>query len=142
MIKSFSIYKVLALGGCMVLLATIYITQQFNYLHFFSGIFGDYEFHEFTYFIFNKSIRFFLNDTIMVLVIWLIFSKTKYVKLALFVELFGLVVLLPLYFLLKLNLEGTSEISSPLLSFIHRLIINPTLLILLIPAIYFQESRR
>jgi hypothetical protein len=52
------------------------------------------------------------------------------------VELF---VVLPIYFLLKLNLEGASEISSPLLSFIHRLIVNPMLMVLTGIALAYQK---
>jgi hypothetical protein len=60
--------------------------------------------------------------------------------LAVFIQLIDLVVLLPIYLLIKLAMEGDEEISSPLLSQFHRLIVNPTLMILLLPAIYFQRQ--
>ncbi len=135
-----STYKWPGLVICFLLLATVYISQQFNYLHWLLKPFGNPHLSDSAYFVVNKCIRFLLNDSIMVMVIYLLFNSKKYVKLAIGVELFGLLILLPVYFTLKLHFEGTSEISSPLLSFIHRLVINPTLLILLIPAIYYQES--
>lgn len=139
--NKFNSSRIILLTVCFLLLSLIYIGQRFNYLEYFTSFFGEHTYHDYTYFIFNKSFRFLLNDSIMVLVIWLIFKQKSYIKLALLVEGFGLFVMLPLYFSLKLNLEGTAEISSPLLSFIHRLIINPTLMILLIPALYYQDHQ-
>lgn len=77
------------------------------------------------------------------MMLWMIhlwFQSVKITRLALWVQLIDAVVLLPFYFFLKLSLEGDSEISSPLLSQLHRLIINPTLMILIFPAIYFQRT--
>ena len=130
--------------GCVALLSIIYISQRYNYLEVLLNVLGKdvNSAHPYTYFVFNKTLRFFLNDSTMVLMIWFIWMKKEYVKLAIAVELFGLLIILPLYFVLKLTFEGDSEISSPLLSFIHRLIINPTLMILLIPALFFQEKSK
>ena len=128
----------------LLALAAVYLFQQFDFLHFFTSLFttDPTNPHPYTTFIFNKTLRFFLNDTLMVVIIWALFQDKAYLRLAIYIELFGLFVLLPVYFTLKLTLEGDSEISSPLLSFIHRLIINPTLLILLIPAIYYQRRTK
>ncbi|MDH5380479.1 MAG: exosortase F system-associated protein [Cyclobacteriaceae bacterium] len=133
--------KYVLLFCCFAFLGLVYISQQFNYLEIMAHSLGieSQHWHPYTFFIFNKFFRFFLNDSTMVVVIWLLWENKSYVKLALGIEVLGLLVLLPLYFILKLNMEGDSEISSPLLSFIHRLIINPTLLIMLIPALYYQE---
>jgi hypothetical protein len=49
--------------------------------------------------------------------------------------------LLPAYFIVKLTLEGDSEISSPLLSQIHRLIVNPLLMFLLMVGFVYQRVR-
>ncbi len=91
-------------------------------------------------FVINKTSRYLINDTLCVIMIYLYFDNLTYTKLAIFIEFFGLFVLLPLYFILKLSFEGTSEISSPLLSFYHRLIINPTLMIILIAGLFYQEK--
>jgi len=50
-------------------------------------------------------------------------------RLAFLAELF---ILLPVYFALKISLEGDAEISSPLLSQLHRMIVNPLLMLVLI----------
>lgn len=92
-----------------------------------------------THFVVNKSLRLLANDLLMLWMIHLWFQSVKITRLALWVQLIDAMVLLPFYFLLKLSLEGDSEISSPLLSQLHRLIINPTLMILIFPAIYFQR---
>ena len=91
-------------------------------------------------FIFNRTLRFLINDLSVILLIYVIFESRGLVKIAFFVQLFGLFVILPLYFYFKLTLEGPSEISSPLLSFIHRIVVNPILMLLLIPAFYYQKK--
>lgn len=62
-------------------------------------------------------------------------------RVGFYVFLFELLILLPLYFTIKLTVEGTSEISSPLLSQIHRMIINPMLMILTIIAFFYQRFK-
>jgi exosortase F-associated protein len=91
-------------------------------------------------FIFNRTLRFLINDLSVILLIYVIFEIRGLVKIAFLVQLFGLFVVLPFYFYFKLMLEGPSEISSPLLSFVHRIIVNPILMLLLIPAFYFQST--
>jgi exosortase F-associated protein len=92
-------------------------------------------------FIIKKSSRLILNDTCMLLIIAAWFSDPGITRTALWVQAFDTFVLLPFYLVLKLSLEGTSEISTPLLSQLHRLIVNPTLMILYIPAIYYQRLK-
>lgn len=69
------------------------------------------------------------------------FNEPKYVRFAFYIFLFEIAVLLPLYFIVKLGLEGDSEISSPLLSQIHRMIVNPTLMILVMAAFLYQKFK-
>lgn len=112
-----------------------YLFQRFNtYCFFFAENCDGY-----TAFIFNKSLRFILNDAACLLLVKIIFLEPKYVRTAFWLFLIELAVLLPSYFILKLTMEGTSEISSPLLSQFHRLIINPTLMILLMFAFFYQN---
>ncbi|MFN7791875.1 MAG: hypothetical protein ACK5NM_04935, partial [Cyclobacteriaceae bacterium] len=80
-----------------------------------------------------------LNDFFMLLLLAGWFRSRSVLQLAFAVQLIDFFLLLPVYLLVKLNLEGDVEISSPLLSQFHRLIVNPTLMILLIPAVYFQR---
>jgi exosortase F-associated protein len=92
-----------------------------------------------TDFILKKLIRVTLNDLCMLLFLYAWFNSKSITKLGLWVQAIDTFILLPVYLIIKLNFEGTSEISTPLLSQWHRLIVNPTLMLLLIPAIYYQR---
>jgi len=80
-----------------------------------------------------------LNDALCLLLIYSLFREKKYLRIAFLVLCFEFLVMLPLYLIVKLNLEGPSEISSPLLSQIHRLIVNPMLMLILIVGFYYQS---
>jgi exosortase F-associated protein len=90
-------------------------------------------------FILKKLVRVTLNDLCMLLFLYAWFNSKSITKLGLWVQAIDTFILLPVYIIIKLNFEGTSEISAPLLSQWHRLIVNPTLMLLLIPAIYYQR---
>lgn len=98
--------------------------------------------HPYVVFIINKTTRLLLNDFACLLLIISLFQEKKYVVVALYVFLFELLVLLPVYFVLKLSTEGDTEISSPLLSQIHRMIVNPTLMIVLMISFFYQRYRK
>jgi len=75
------------------------------------------------------------------LLIFAIFREKKYLRVGFYIFLFESLIMLPIYFICKLTLEGTSEISSPLLSQVHRMIINPMLMILTIIAFFYQRFK-
>lgn len=135
--------RILLLAISILGLATIYLFQHFNYLNFFTELFnGDpKDYHPNFVFAFNRITRFVFNDLLAILLIYVIFTNRKYVILGFLVQLFGLFIILPVYLYFKLTFEGDSEISSPLLSFIHRIIINPILVLLLIPAFLYQQQK-
>lgn len=85
----------------------------------------------------NKTARFLANDFLMIGLLYALFYERKYVVFALWVQLAGFVFLLLPYFALKLIFHTGN---GPLVSFLHRLVLNPTLLILLIPAFYYQKK--
>jgi exosortase F-associated protein len=124
-------YSSIALAG----LAGIYVFQYTDFLLLVSGHHFSPEFH----FISNRMVRIFVNDSCMLALIYAIFHDVKVVRLAFYVQVIDLLVLFPLYLIMKLPAEGVSEISSPFLAQIHRLIINPTLMILLIAGVYYQK---
>ena len=80
-----------------------------------------------------------VNDIACLLLVAAIFNKPGYLRLSAWIFLTELLVLLPIYFVLKLTLEGDSEISSPLLSQLHRMIVNPLLMIVLIMGFIYQD---
>jgi exosortase F-associated protein len=88
-------------------------------------------------FLINRSIRFLLNDAFMIGLIYALFEERKYVIFALWVQLAGIIFFLIPYFILKVYFPGYN---GPMISYLHRLILNPTLLLLLIPAFYYQKK--
>lgn len=84
----------------------------------------------------NKVVRYLVNDLAALSLLWVLFRRPDYLKLAVVVLLFGLFLLLPMYlaayFLFRDQLGVT-------LSYLHRLIMNPTLMMLLIPLFYYQR---
>lgn len=116
-------------------LALVFLFQRTDVL----GLISQTHFSPEMHFSINRLVRIFLNDIFMLLVLFALFIDTRILKLALWVQTIDLLVLLPLYLAIKLSLEGDSEISSPFLSQFHRLIVNPTLMILIIPAVYYQR---
>lgn len=87
-------------------------------------------------FIVNRTIRFLLNDMFAIGLIYALFVERKYVIFSLYVQAAGVILFLIPYFILKVYWPAYN---GPLISFLHRLILNPTLLILLIPAFYYQK---
>jgi exosortase F-associated protein len=124
----------------LIALFVIYLYQRFNYFNFFATQINIHLSENSSFiFIFNKTFRLLLNDAACFILILAIFQQKKFLRVAAIVFLFEFLFLLPIYFALKLSLEGDSEISSPLLSQLHRLIINPTLMLLLIGGFFYQS---
>jgi exosortase F-associated protein len=89
-------------------------------------------------FIVNKSARFLVNDFFVIGLLYALFHERKYVIFSLWVQLAGLLFILIPFFLLKLVWHTGN---GPLISFLHRLTVNPILLLLLIPAFYYQRTK-
>ena len=130
---------ILACAGLLILLA-MYLFQRFSFAALLPGDLASTSPH--TVFVINKATRLIINDAACFILIFAIFREAKYLRLSFYVFLFELLVLLPIYFLFKLSLEGDSEISSPLLSQVHRLIVNPMLMILLMAGFFYQRMRQ
>lgn len=116
-------------------LGSAYLYQDVDVLFKLSST----QFHPYVHFIVKKITRLFLNDVSMLLIIFSLFQSAAILRLALFIQFVDLFLLLPIYLILKLSLEGDTELSVPILAQLHRLIINPTLMILLVPAVYLQR---
>lgn len=124
----------------VLILILMYMLQRLNYCSLLFGALSLDIPSENTQFIFNRTFRYIVNDLSVILLIYALFQNRTLTQVAFALQLFGLVVILPIYFYFKLSLEGPSEISSPLLSFIHRIVVNPILMLLLIPAFYYQQK--
>ncbi len=128
----------------LLILLTVYLFQRVNYAGLMNGVLPEaiQIVNPNTFFIVNKAVRLILNDLACMIFIYAVFEKQMYLKASFYLFLIELFVLLPVYLILKLNLEGTSELSSPLLSQIHRLIVNPLLMFLLMLGFVYQRLTR
>jgi exosortase F-associated protein len=88
-------------------------------------------------FLINRTVRFLLNDAFAIGLIYALFTERKYLIFSLWVQLAGVVLFLIPYFILKVQFPSYN---GPLISYLHRLILNPTILLLLIPAFYYQKK--
>ena len=141
--KVFSVQRMAMVGAGLLVLILVYLFQGFSYALLVGELVMDNPgaLHPDTVFIINKTVRLIVNDLACMLLILAIFRRKSYLLIALYVFLFELFILLPAYFAIKLSLEGDSEISSPLLSFVHRLIVNPMLMLVLMAGFFYQHSR-
>ncbi len=88
-------------------------------------------------FVVNKVFRYLLNDFCAIAIIYGLFNEKKYVRFSFYVLIFGLLVLLPAYISIYfIKPEGFSS----MLTHLHRLVMNPVLMMLLIPAFYYQRN--
>ena len=89
------------------------------------------------YYVLSKVLRYILNDGFGLMIIWGLFGDKKYLRFAVLIFLFGLLLLLPIYLILSINFYASSF---TFLTHLHRLVLNPVLMMLLIPAFYYQKS--
>lgn len=86
----------------------------------------------------NKGFRYLLNDIFAMLLVYGLFYEKRFLRFSFYVLLFGLVVLMPTYLLLYLSQpEGFTS----MISHLHRVVFNPVLMMLLIPAFFFQVQQ-
>jgi exosortase F-associated protein len=135
-------YLLIALSLSILLL--VYLFQRVSYAAIINALLPD-TLHIIIpnlIFVVNKTVRLILNDVACMIFIYAVFPQKIYLKASFYLFLAELLVLLPLYLVVKLSLEGNSELSSPLLSQIHRLIVNPLLMFLLILGFVYQRLKR
>ena len=89
-------------------------------------------------FIINRSFRFIANDILALGVIYALFPYRKYIVFAVYVQVAGLILFLIPYFFLRYY----AHLGGPLLNFLHRIILNPVLMLLLIPSFYFLKHKK
>jgi exosortase F-associated protein len=116
----------------MLGLLTAYLFQKVDVAQYL-GV-GEMFIHRF---LINRTLRFLLNDLFMIGIIYALFGERKYVIFSIYVQFAGVVLFLIPYFILKILYPFYS---GPLTSYLHRLVLNPTLLLLLIPAFYYQKK--
>lgn len=90
-------------------------------------------------FVLNRTIRFFVNDSLVVLLVYALFRQRSYTRFAWAVQMAGFIFILVPYLIIKFHYPAYN---GPMISFLHRLIVNPLLMLLLIPAFYYQQQKR
>lgn len=124
--------------ACITGLALVYLYQRVNYAAWL-GIGPDQANLTFSI---NRLVRLLLNDGLCLGIIYTLFrNRPQYLRWAWYLFLMEVVLILPLYLVVKLAWEGPTEISSPLLSPIHRIIVNPLLMVIFIVACYLQDLK-
>ena len=134
--------KILAITLAVVGLATVYLFQRVDYTGIISETLAWSGVTPELAFVINKTLRMVVNDLLCLVIIRAWFADERITWLAWWVFGFELVVLLPLYLTVKLWLEGPTELSVPWLQQLHRLIINPLLMGLLMVALLYQSDRK
>ena len=86
----------------------------------------------------NKAFRYLLNDVFAMLLVYGLFYERRFLRFAFYVLLFGLVVLMPTYLFLYLSQPAGF---TSMISHLHRVVFNPVLMMLLIPAFFFQVQQ-
>lgn len=139
---SIGIKRVLLVALALFGLAFFYTLQDFDFVEFkfrYNQSFGGaLENGKEINFVVSRLVRFIANDLLCILLIYALFNNRRYVVFGFYMQLFGLLVLFPLYIYLSLNAASQSEYS--VLVPLYRLVMNPILMVLLIPAFYFQQK--
>jgi len=123
-------------------LAAIYVGQRYLFYdplqdYVYNPIVGGRPDIDALRYIGGKLLRYMLNDGFAMMVIHAFFPERKYLKLAFYVFAFGLMALLPVYFVAVFYFF---EQVFPYLNHIHRLVLNPVLMLMLIPDILYQKK--
>ena len=84
------------------------------------------------------TFRFWLNTLVSTAILILLFRKSKMLKIIFLIYSVLFVVLITAYTLLLLNYSETFELA---LFYVRRFLIQPVLLLLLVPAFYYQKLR-
>ncbi len=129
-------WKRRAIGLLAVLI--LLVSFQFRAINFTGLLLGNGADDARTWFIIlNKGVRYLINNLAALALLWGLFQRRDYLQLAVVVLLFGLFVLLPLYFVGYFYFRESLGVT---LSYLHRLVMNPTLMMLLIPLFYYQRN--
>ena len=85
----------------------------------------------------NVAFRYLINMVLSVVVLWLIFKKAEILKLSVLLYITFFVVLTAIYFYLLSTYQTGNYLT---LFYVRRFLIQPLLLLILVPAFYFQKK--
>lgn len=135
-----------AIAGIFIfslMLVRAFETQMFYdpFLAYFKGDFyhKDFPDYDLTRVILNVSYRFVLNSLLSLLIIWFLFWNKKYVKYAVYILIGFFILLLPIYIFC---IENQFQLGENFGFYIRRFLIQPYLLLILIPAFYYHQQKQ
>jgi exosortase F-associated protein len=135
-----------ALAGLLVfclIMVRAFETKVFYdpFLAYFKGDFYHKAFPEFdwTKVILNVSFRYLINSILSILVIWFLFWNKKYAKYAALILIGFFIILLPTYLWM---IQNEFKIGENFGFYIRRFLIQPYLLLILIPAFYYHQQKQ
>lgn len=135
--KQIGFYRLSLVVVSLTALLAIFLFQKFNFAGFFFA--NPESFSKIFVFNLNKVVRFVLNDIFTIMLIYALFREKKYLIFALVVQVCGMICILFPYLILKTYYPAYN---GPLISYLHRLVVNPLLLLMLIPAFYYQRMQK
>ena len=130
----------LAVLVCILGLLAMYLLQRTDYFGLLMKIVNASDPNPNMDFAFNRAFRLVVNDLLCMGIIYFQFREKQFLKIGFWVFMLELLLILPIYLFIKLKWEGPTEISSPLLSPIHRMVVNPLLMIVLFAGLLFQKK--
>ena len=121
-------------------LIRIYQNELFHdpLIQFYKSNFQNAIFPELEFWRYNLSLifRYILNTTISLAVIWILFQKRNYVQFSAFLYVVIFIICVVAFWIIEHNITSDNFMK---LFYIRRFLIQPILIILLIPAFYFQN---
>jgi exosortase F-associated protein len=116
-------------------LLLIFLFQRFDW----SALLGPGDLKKIERFVINRSVRFVINDVLGVLLVLSLFGRKKLAIIAVYVQVLGFIFIMIPYVILKLNYPSYN---GPMISFLHRLILNPLLIYLLVFFFWYQKNNK
>lgn len=135
--KSLSLQRWLLIIVAVLVLAGIYLTQNYPFTDYVIDLLRPGT-GTTARFVWYKLARYILNDGASVLLIHGLFGRRDFTRFAMYVMVFGLLVLLPGYIILHQILPH--EYNHFLMHW-HRFTLNPVLMMLLVPAFVYQLEK-
>jgi len=110
------------------------------FLAYFKGDFYNAEFpdYDLTKVIWGIIFRYFLNSVISIGIIWFLFKNVTYVKFSAVILTAFLIILLSVYIYF---IENEFHLGENIGFYIRRFLIQPLLLLILIPAFFYQRQK-
>ena len=136
-----TLIRALAIFSGISGLAVIYVFQRDLFYSGFSDMgAGTVKVENFdtARFMWHKFVRLLLNDTFSLFIIFGVFMRKDFMQFGFRLLLVEVFIILPIYLSLSIF---AYEYTRFFLQHIHRLIVNPVLMMLLIPAFFYQQHK-